>query len=84
MTEEHEMNGLEPDLDGVADRLSAERPIPRAGFRAELRSHLIDASHRRPAPPRRLRTLITAYALSGATLLAVVAAGVAGVGPLAG
>ena len=78
------MIGFEPGLDAVAERLGAERPIPRAGFRAELRSHLIDASRKRPAPPHRLRTLITAYALSGATLLLVAAAGVAGAGPLAG
>ena len=83
MTDEHEMNGLEPGLDAVADRLSAERLIPRAGFRAELRSHLIDASRRRPAFPHRLRRLITAYVLSGATLLVVAAVGVAGAGPLA-
>ena len=38
---------------------------------------------RAPAP-RRLRWLIAGFALSGAALLVVAAAGVAGAGPLAG
>ena len=38
---------------------------------------------RPPTRPRRLRLLIAAYAVSGAVLLAVVAVGVAGAGPLA-
>jgi hypothetical protein len=69
--------------DAIAERLVAERAIPRAGFRAELRRRLIEASATRSPPPRRLRTLIAAQALSGATLIAVVAVGVAGVGPFA-
>ena len=78
------MNRFEPGLDAIVERLGAERPIPRAGFRAELRSHLIDASRERTPAPRRLRLLITAYAVSGAALLVVAATGVAGAGPLAG
>ena len=41
------MNDIEPDLDGIAERLRTERPIPRAGFRAELRSQLLAS---RPPP----------------------------------
>ena len=77
------MNDIEPDLDGIAERLRTERPIPRAGFRAELRSQLLASVGRQPSAPRRLRLLIAAYAGSGTALLAVVAVGVAGGGPFA-
>lgn len=71
------------ELDGLADRLRGERPVPRAGFRAELRSRLVEARARRRAPRGRIRLLIAAYAGSGAVLLLVAAFGVAGAGPLA-
>ncbi len=77
------MNDIDPDLDGVAERLRTERPIPRAGFRAELRSQLLAGVRLHPAAPRRLRLLIAAHAMSGTALLAVVAVGIAGAGPLA-
>ena len=65
----------------IEERLAAERPVPRAGFRAEMRAHLLGSL--RETPPRRLRLLIATYAGSGAALLVVAAIGVAGVGPLA-
>jgi hypothetical protein len=72
----------DPDSDWVADRLAAERPVPRAGFRAELRHRLLHAGGAAPAS-RRMRTLIAAYAGSGALLLAMASVSVAGLGPLA-
>jgi hypothetical protein len=69
-------------LDRIADRLRAERPVPAPGFRGELRRRLL-VGGRRPIAPRRLRLLITAYAGSGAVLMAIAAIGLAGVGPLA-
>jgi hypothetical protein len=72
------------DDDWVADRLVSERPVPRAAFRAALRRRLLERSGGAGAPaPRRLRILVTAYAGSGALLLMVAAASVAGLGPLA-
>lgn len=73
----------DPDSDWVADRLAAERPAPRAGFRAELRRHLLLRAGRREPVPGRVRTQIAAYAGSGALLLAVAAVSLAGAGPLA-
>lgn len=68
--------------DPLAERLSRERPVPRAGFRAELRTRLMTAAAGRDVAPERLRLLIAAYAGSGVALLLVVAVGVAGAGPL--
>jgi hypothetical protein len=67
---------------GLERRLRAERPVPRAGFRAELRATLRE---REPiiAEPPRLRLVVAAYSVSGAALLAVAAVGLAGLGPLA-
>jgi hypothetical protein len=73
----------DPELEPIADRLRAERPVPRAGFRADLRSRLLAARARRPAPHRRIRMLIVVYAGSGAALLVIAALGAAGAGPLA-
>ena len=72
------------DIDSIAERLLDERPVPRAGFRAELRAHLRELeADRRPAwRPRRLRVLIGAYAGSGFLLLVVAALGLSGTGPL--
>lgn len=71
------------ELEAIADRLHRARPVPRAGFRGELRSRLLEGRVRRRAPRRRVRLLIAAYAGSGAVLLLVAAFGVAGAGPLA-
>ena len=72
------------DIESVAERLQDERPVPRGGFRAELRAHLRDLeSDRRPAwRPKRLGVLIGAYAGSGFVLLVVAALGLSGAGPL--
>jgi hypothetical protein len=74
---------MNDEIRELADRLERERPVPRAGFRAELRHQLLVSSRRWEAAPPRLRRLIYAYAGTGGTLLAVVAAGVSGLGPLA-
>jgi hypothetical protein len=68
-------------IDRVGERLQVERPVPRAGFRAELRARLAAA----PAlwRPRRLRLTVAAYLASGLVLLAVAALGLAGAGLLA-
>jgi hypothetical protein len=73
------MNG---ENEEIAERLRAERPVPSAAFRGELRRRVLLADRRRPVRPRRLRLLVTAYAGSGALLLAIAAIGLAGVGPL--
>jgi hypothetical protein len=72
-------------IDRIGERLLAERPAPRAAFRAALRAHLAElAGGRRVAwRPRRLRALVGAYAGSGVVLLAIAAVGLAGAGPLA-
>ena len=67
----------------MAERLTRERPVPRAGYRAELRSQLLVSARRWEAAPPRLRRLIYVYAGSGGAMLAAVAAGVIGAGPLA-
>ena len=69
-------------LDQIAARLERERPVPRAAFRGELGRRLADRSHRQLRSTRP-RLLVTAYAGSGALLLAIAAIGLAGVGPLA-
>jgi hypothetical protein len=78
---------LDPKL-GPAERkrlletarlLERERPVPRPAFRGELARQL----RARSAAPRRVRLLIGAYAGAGLALLAVVAVGLAGAGPLA-
>jgi hypothetical protein len=68
-------------IDRIGERLEAERPNPRAGFRAELKARLASA----PASwrPQRLRLAVAAYLGSGLLLLAVAALGVGGAGPLA-
>ena len=73
---------MNDDIDQIADRLRSERPVPAAGFRGELRRRLLVADRGRPVAPRRLRLLVTAYAGSGAVLMAIAAIGLAGVGPL--
>ena len=73
------------EIDQIGERLLAERPAPRAAFRAALRAHLAElAGSRRTAwRPGRLRALVAAYAGSGVVLLAIAAIGLTGAGPLA-
>lgn len=78
MMHEHD---YDPELDDVAARLEAERPVPRAAFRGDLRRRLMARGRERQSAPARLRLAITAYAGSGTALLAVAAAGLAGIGP---
>jgi hypothetical protein len=71
-------------IDELSERLLRERPVPRAGFRAELRAQ-IGAKEAKRAPswrPKRLGLAIAAYASSGFVLLAAAALGLAGAGPL--
>ena len=76
----------EESVNRVGERLHQSKPVPRAGFRADLRASLAE----RPqglAPltfgrPRRLGLAIGCYSGSGLLLIAVAAAGVLGVGPL--
>jgi hypothetical protein len=67
----------------LAERLARDRPVPRAGFRADLRSNLLSSARRWESAPPRLRRLIFVYAASGTAMLAVAAVGVIGAGPLA-
>lgn len=65
-------------------RLQAQRPVPSAGFRGELRRALLsDATQIAPAPPRSVLALSASYAGVGIVLLGIAAAGVAGAGPFA-
>jgi hypothetical protein len=65
----------------LAERLRHDRPVPRASFRGDLRRSLLaEPSMQRP---RRLRLLIAGYLAAGSLLLAVPAAGLAGIGPFA-
>ena len=64
----------------TARLLEQARPVPRPAFRGALARRLGGAS---PAGPQRQRLLIGAYAGAGLALLAVVAVGLAGIGPLA-
>jgi hypothetical protein len=86
MTDERSIRmDLEPgtaeQLISLAERLERERPVPSAGFRGQLRRHLLadEASRSRPA---RLRLLITGYASTGSLLLLLGAMSAAGIGPL--
>jgi hypothetical protein len=67
-------------IDRIGERLEAERPLPRAGFRAQLQSRL--ATARAPWRPQRLGLAVAAYLGSGLALLGVAAIGLAGAGPL--
>ena len=64
-------------------RLKRERPVPRAGFRASLRSRILDADMKRESAQAGVRLRIAAYAGSGVALLLTAALGVSGLGPLA-
>jgi hypothetical protein len=67
------------ELQRLASRLVAERPVPAAAFRGDLRRRIIVA---RPSG-RRLQLRIASYLATGTALLAVAAFGVNDVGPLA-
>ena len=76
-------SGVEP-IDKLGERLTESRPIPRAGFRAELKAHLTELEQRQGLSwrPRNLRAAIAAYAGSGLSLLGIAALGASGAGPL--
>jgi hypothetical protein len=68
--------------DPIGERLERERPVPAAGFRAELRGRISDAGRgRASAPSPRIAAL--SYLAAGAACLVVSAVGLAGVGPFA-
>jgi len=71
----------DPELNEIASRLEAERPVPRAAFRGDLKRLLMAAGQTRRSAPAHLRLAIAAYAGSGVTFLAVAAVGLAGIGP---
>jgi anti-sigma-K factor RskA len=81
-----DLEGRNEELHEVAEQLAQSRPVPRAALRGELRAFLaaVDASGLLANRPRRLWWRVSACALAGAVLLALVAAGVAGSGPFAG
>ena len=64
----------------LGERLEAERPVPRAAFRAELKGLL--ASKRARWRPRRLGVAVASYVGSGVLVLGVAALGLTGAGPL--
>jgi hypothetical protein len=75
--------GESEELNGVEEWLLTRRPVPSAGFRAELHgrlSALVDRERR--WRPRRLRLVAIAYTGCGLGLMAVAAIGLAGAGPL--
>lgn len=70
-------------FNAIAERLLEERPVPRAGFRAELHARLVQLGEKRlRSRPRNLRVLVAAYAGSGTACLAIAAMGLTGAGPL--
>jgi len=76
--------GIPPDerdeLERLASRLMAERPVPSAAFRGDLRRQIARAPRRRGAG---LRLRVAAHLVSGFALLAVATLGVLDIGPLA-
>lgn len=76
-------NHEDQDLERLAERLRAGRPVPQADFRGELREDLLGRFAPRPTPPRRARFLVAAYGGAGLALIAIAAIGVAGAGPFA-
>jgi hypothetical protein len=75
----------EPEITELAARLSHERPVPSAAFRSTLHQRLLalEATNPFSTRPSHLWTRIVLLAGSGATLLALIGAGVAGSGPFA-
>jgi hypothetical protein len=70
----------DPELE---ERLRTERPLPAPAFRGDLRRRLVRMGRTGVGRPRHLRVLIASYGLSGAALLVIGAAGLAGAGPFA-
>jgi hypothetical protein len=66
----------------VTERLQVGRGIPDAAFRGALRRRLLPGQ-RTSLAPARVRLLIVATGSTGTLLLLIVAASVAGAGPLA-
>ena len=76
--------GESDELNRVGEWLLGRRPVPSAGFRAELHGHLSAlVDRKRRWRPRRLRPVAAAYIGCGLALMAVAALGLAGAGPLA-
>lgn len=74
-----ELSADEEDaLHDLASRLVAERPLPGAAYRGELRRRLVNAR-----PPSDLRRRAAVFLATGVALLAVAALGALGSGPLA-
>ena len=71
----------EPEHDSVARLLESSRPVPRAAFRGALRRRIVSANRHRSSTMD--QWLIAAYAGSGALMLTIAIAGLAGTGPLA-
>lgn len=74
------------ELATVAQRLRAERPLPRPQFRGELGRRLARGGGPQGTPllaPRRALRLAGYYSFAGLLLIAVAAAGLAGAGPFA-
>ena len=87
MTEPRDIrHDLEPgtpeDVVRLAEHLIDARPLPRPGFRGQLRRRLETRAHR-VEPPALIRGRIARFATSGALLLLVGTVSAAGVGPLA-
>ncbi len=68
-------------LAAIARRLEA-RPVPRPSLRSAIRADIAASDVRRR--PANLRRMAAAYLCSGALLLALAGAGLAGIGPLGG
>ncbi len=70
-------------LEDMADRLTHERPAPRAAIRAQLRADLGDRAGRRPqrTRPAWLWPRVATLTICGGALLGVLGAGLAGSGP---
>ena len=81
--------GLPPDeadsLSRLANELAQGRPLPRPGFRVDLRRRLLalGQTQEHTPPPIRWRVRASCYCASGMFLLALSVAGVLGAGPLA-
>ena len=74
--------GQLPNFLGVlAGSAAALRAYVR--FRGELRRRIAAEAERRGTTPQRIKLWIAGYAGSGSALLAIAAAGVAGIGPFA-
>jgi hypothetical protein len=71
--DDHEDEGLELDLSEreLAERLSAERPVPAAGFRGALGRYLAAHDPGYGPRPEKLRLRVGAYVALGTALMAL-------------